>query len=62
MAQEPDDPYEKSAEYWRQLAQRAFLDAQVTMDLHVERVLRDIASEHLALAEKIERERPGQAG
>lgn len=62
MAHDPNRSNEKSADHWRQLAQKAIADAQQAVDPHVERVLLALADEYLAAAEKIEDERSKRAG
>jgi hypothetical protein len=62
MAHDPNLPNETPADHWRQLAQKAITEAQQTVDPHVERVLRALADEYLATAEKIENERSKKVG
>jgi len=58
MADDPENADARTAEHWRQLAERALQDAQFATDAQLKRVLVNIANEYFTLAQKAkERER-----
>jgi hypothetical protein len=63
MPNDTHDPGGRTADYWRQLAQQALIEAELTMDPHVHEVLMTLANEYLTLAEKLAaRDMPERAG
>jgi len=54
MTDDPQHADARTAEHWRQLAERALQDAQFATDAQLKRVLVNIANQYLTLAQKAE--------